>query len=584
MNYSHKIASLKKLWALINADKKKKLSYLVFFSFIVSVLEVLTIGSVVPFISSILAPENFFKYEFISRLISNLFNYNEKNLFFITTILFALVILFSGIARHYLLKYSIKLSYDIGLDLDILAYKFYIYQDYEDYINWNSSNGVNLITKKNEIINSSIILAAVSLITSSMITVGVLLCLLYLNIYASLSILIIFGLIFRYISKKNKVTLHKNGETISINSELMIKKIQESFRSFRDITIDKAQEICIADIKKYNEMVRNSESSNAFISQSPKIVIETTGMIFLVLTALLFYNANLSRESIISVLGIIAISGARLGPLLQQIYFSLSNLNSGLPILDGFLKTIKIIKKNNNQKPITFDKNITLKNIYYKYPNQENYVLKGINLTINKGERIGFVGKSGSGKSTLIDIVLGFLNPTKGQVLIDGIKLTKNNRNAWFDNIAHVPQAISLIDSTIKDNIFFNSKTTNNKKLISILKQSDLYNYVFSLKRNLGTYIGEMGIRISGGQRQRLAIARGLYKDSDLLILDEATNALDSDGESIILSNIMKENKTKTIIMITHRQSSLSFCDRVFQINNGGIEEVKHEKNSRLFV
>ena len=184
MNYSHKIASLKKLWALINADKKKKLSYLVFFSFIVSVLEVLTIGSVVPFISSILAPENFFKYEFISRLISNLFNYNEKNLFFITTILFALVILFSGIARHYLLKYSIKLSYDIGLDLDILAYKFYIYQDYEDYINWNSSNGVNLITKKNEIINSSIILAAVSLITSSMITVCVLLCLLYLNIYA----------------------------------------------------------------------------------------------------------------------------------------------------------------------------------------------------------------------------------------------------------------------------------------------------------------------------------------------------------------------------------------------------------------
>ena len=203
-----------------------------------------------------------------------------------------------------------------------------------------------------------------------------------------------------------------------------------------------------------------------------------------------------------------------------------------------------LLKKQKNNKPIQFNNYINLQNIYFKYEDESDYVLKNLNIKNKKRYWVGIYGKSGSGKSTLVDIILGLLVPNKGSMFIDNTKITYRNVENWQLNIAHVPQTIFLADNTIAENVSFGSKRKTDLKKVKIAAQkAKISNSINKMKKKYGTYIGEKGIKISGGQRQRIAIARAFYKDSKVIVFDEATNSLDQVTENEVIDSIKNEFK-----------------------------------------
>jgi ABC-type multidrug transport system fused ATPase/permease subunit len=221
-----------------------------------------------------------------------------------------------------------------------------------------------------------------------------------------------------------------------------------------------------------------------------------------------------------------------------------------------------------NKKSFSYKNFLSIKDIFFKYPNTKNFVFKKFNLNINFGEFIGISGVSGSGKSTLINLILGLLKPNFGLITYCGNNI-HNNIKSWHSKIGYIPQDIFLIDDTIKNNIAFglNNKDIDDEKIFSLLKKLKIFNPNGNLKKLINFNVGEFGKKLSGGQKQRIAIARALYRDPEILIFDEATSALDSKTEKKIMNLIYSLRKEKTIIFISHKLNTLKYCDKIIKVN-----------------
>jgi len=219
---------------------------------------------------------------------------------------------------------------------------------------------------------------------------------------------------------------------------------------------------------------------------------------------------------------------------------------------------------------IEFNQKIELKNIYFEYV-ENKLILKNVNLTIHKGEKIGIVGESGSGKSTLIDIIIGLYRPNKGEVLINEINLNKNNIKSWRSKIGYIPQNIYLKDGNVAENVAF-LEEIDEEKVKTALKKANILEFLETYHEGIYTNVGDNGIKLSGGQKQRIAIARAIYNDPEILVLDEATSALDSETEKNIMKQLYEVGKNKTMIIIAHRISTLDECDRVVKLEKGEIK------------
>jgi ATP-binding cassette subfamily B protein len=219
--------------------------------------------------------------------------------------------------------------------------------------------------------------------------------------------------------------------------------------------------------------------------------------------------------------------------------------------------------------PIPFEQEIVFKDLSFRYTKDTPWVLKNVNLTLKKGETIGFVGETGSGKSTLLDILMGLLPPTSGEMLVDGVVITETNRRGWQKHISHVPQSIYLADTSIQENIAFGVELDHVKEreVVQAAQQAQISKVIDSLKNKYKTFIGERGVQLSGGQRQRIGIARALYKGSNVIVFDEATSALDNQTEKKIMQQIGQQKTHQTIFIIAHRISTLEHCDSIIQLN-----------------
>jgi len=297
------------------------------------------------------------------------------------------------------------------------------------------------------------------------------------------------------------------------------------------------------------------------------------------------------------IISLYVFAGYRLMPAIQQIYTSFTSLAVGGPSLDKLYEDIKDLKPLNvnlNQGILPFNKKITLKNIYYSYPNASRTALKNISLNIPAKSSVGLVGATGSGKTTTVDIILGLLEAQKGTLEVDGKIITKQNSRSWQRSIGYVPQHIYLSDDTVASNIAFgiDRKDINQKAVEKASKIANLHEFITDeLPNQYETTIGERGVRLSGGQRQRIGIARALYHNPQVLILDEATSALDNQTEKAIMDavNNLSEVKDITIIIIAHRLSTVKKCDQIFLLekgllkNQGTFEElIKVNENFRI--
>ncbi len=572
------IGLLKRLWGHISYKRRKQSLLLLCLIIVTSFAEILSIGSLLPFLSVLTAPQNFFELPIIQPIIKLLNITSASQLLLPFTIVFGLAAIFAGIMRLCLLFANTRFSYAVGADLSIDIYKRTLYQPYLVHCSRNSSEVIDGISMKagNAI---GIIGYVLNIISASIILFAVLITIFSLNAILTLITFAVFGLVYLGIIHLTKGRQFLNSHIIARESTNIIQALQEGLGGIRDVLIDGSQ---LAYCNVYQEAdlkMRRAQASNLFIASCPRYGIEALGMVFIAVIAYSFSQQTDGILKIIPMLGLLALAAQRLLPVLQQLYSawtgirgSQASLQDVLDMLDQPLPSII-----NKIKPISFNQSIQLKKIKFNYPSTKAYILKDINLTIKKGSCVGFIGATGQGKSTLLDILMGLLSPTHGSLKIDGKVIGSKNNRSWQIHIAHVPQSIFLADSSIAENIAFGvpKKEIDHDRVMKAARQAQIEKTIEGWPKKYQTYVGERGVRLSGGQRQRIGIARALYKDSDVIILDEATSALDAKTEAAVMKAIYDFNKEITLIIVAHRLTTLKNCDNIVEIENGSI---KHKK------
>jgi ABC-type multidrug transport system fused ATPase/permease subunit len=575
------IKLLKRLYFQLSKKRKIQLYFIILFIIVNSLFEVVALGSLLPFLATLTDPDFFFKFQKIDYL-SNLFKFNSRNeLLYATTIFFVLITILSGTIRLFTLWVQNKFSYSFGRNFSYVTYRNALHQPYSIHIARNTSEIISLVDKSSSI-GGNILLPILTIISSSVLFFFIITTLFFLNPNIAIWSIIGFGSFYFIITKLTKKKLKSYGIQISQQLRILIKSVQEGLGGIRDILIDGTQKEYLDIFSASDIQVRKAQANVALIGSSPRFLIETLGLSFIAIFAYILSTKESGFSQVIPTLGVMALGAQRMLPVLQQLFFAWSTINANSASLTEVLDFIDCSKPNSflmeTPKPIIFNSNLIIKDLSFGYDKKTDFVLNSINLTINKGDRVGIVGETGSGKSTLLDILLGLQISNSGQMLIDDINIDEKNIRAWQLNVAHVPQFIYLADKTVLENIAFGVPIVDIDiaKVKLAAKKAQIDYTIDNLDNKYNTIIGERGAKLSGGQRQRLGIARALYKEAKFIIFDEATSALDADTELEVMNAIQQLGKDLTIIIVAHRISTLNICNKIFKIKEGKVTQLEN--------
>ena len=570
---------LRRLWRHISPRRRGQFVMLLVLMILASFAEIISIGAALPFLAVLMDPARIFEHTSAQPIITALGLTEPQQLLFPLTVGFGLAALITGAMRLVLLWASTRLSFAAGADLSTNIYRRTLYQPYAAHVARNSSEIINGISGKAsnaiQVINMTL-----NLIGSIVMLIFILVALLSVDPIIALSAFGGFGLIYVVIIRLARNRMLINSQTVARESTFVIKSLQEGLGGIRDILIDGSQAAYCEIYRKSDEPLRRAQGNNSFISSSPRFGVEALGMLLIAALAYALAQQPEGVAKAIPILGALALGAQRLLPALQQAYGAWSGIQGGQASLQDALELLdQPLPDYINQPaamPLPFQRQIDLKQIAFRYSSLTPWVLMDLNITIPKGSRIGFVGSTGSGKSTLLDIVMGLLQPTLGELEIDGQAISPSNQRAWQAHIAHVPQAIYLADSTIEENIAFGvAKSEIDAQRVRIAAhQAQIADTIESWPNQYQTFVGERGIRLSGGQRQRIGIARALYKRADVIIFDEATSALDNETEQAVMQSIEGLGDGITLLIIAHRLTTLKNCSKIVEFGGGGIKRV----------
>jgi ATP-binding cassette, subfamily B, bacterial PglK len=553
--------------------------------FVASILEVVSVGTVLPFLGVLTAPEQVYQHPLMQPFIQILELSAPSQLILPLTILFVSSAVLAGLIRILLLYTMTRITYATGADLSIKIYNITLYQEYVVHVSRNSSEVINGIISKTSQVVGGVIMPVINLINSTILIISIMVALLVIDTVVALSAFIGIGFLYLGIIRFTGKQLKENSQIIADKSTQMIKSLQEGLGGIRDVLIDGSQEFYSQLYRSADLPMRRASGNNLFIGGSPRFVLEAISMTLIAALAYMMSQKEGGIATAIPVLGALALGAQRLLPALQQAYASLSSLRgveaSLLDVLELLDQTLPEDANQPPPTPIQFEREIKLTNLSFAYSKESELILENVNLSIAKGEQIGFMGVTGSGKSTLIDIIMGLLPPTNGELTIDQKKLTRENLRSWQVHIAHVPQNIYLSDSTIEENIAFGVpvKEIDHLRVKEAAKQAQISDMIDSSKDGYQTLVGERGVRLSGGQRQRISIARALYKKADVLIFDEATSALDNETENEVMRAIEGLGGKLTILIIAHRLSTLKMCNRVVKLDKNNVFHISSYKD-----
>jgi len=567
------MSSIKQLWNHLSKRRQKQFWLLLALMVLASLAEIISVGAVLPFLGVLTAPEQLYQHQLMQPVIQLLKLTTPEQLLLPFTITFIIAALLAGIVRLTLLYAMTRLSFATGADLSINIYRRTLYQEYAIHVARNSSEVINGIISKTNIVINGIINPVLTLISSIVFIIAILATLLVIDPIVALVASVGFGSLYWLVIRYTRQQLQENSQCIAEQSTQMIKSLQEGLGGIRDVLIDGSQQFYCQLYRNADLPLRRASGNNQFISSSPRFAMEALGMS---LIAGLAYAMSLREHGLVTaipVLGALALGAQRLLPALQQAYGAYSGIKGSKSSFDDVLgllgQPLPSYVGQDISLPVGFKKEVKLTNLSFRYNEQAPWVLEKINLTIPKGSRIGFMGTTGSGKSTLLDIVMGLLPQTEGELTVDGQLISTENRRSWQAHIAHVPQNIYLSDSTIEENIAFGipQEQIDHKRVQKAAKQAQIIDLIEEWPEQYQTFVGERGIRLSGGQRQRIGIARALYKQADVLIFDEATSALDNETEQAVMEAIEGLGRDLTILIIAHRLTTLEGCDRVIDLS-----------------
>ncbi len=578
---------LKKLKAILPAKDKFKVIILILFMLLAGFLEVLSIAILSGFVAGVADPDLLLNNQYLAKLFSFLNITTARQILVYGTICLISVFLFKNL---YLIGYKYlkaRFIYNRYRSISSRLFKIYMNVPYSFHLRRNSAELIRNVNSEAMAIATSVMLPLLQIATELIMALAIIILLLIVEPLVTLFALIILGGASVLFLKFTKKQMKQHGEKALAERSAIIKTINEGIGGFKEITLMNRQSWFI---KKFEASILNLSRAQIYqqiTRQSVHPIIETFAIAGILLIAVFLLSQGHSLASLAATLALFALSIKRLLPAINNIIseynslryhsYSVEPIYQDLTSLKDYeyrekdIKEEKIKKKKNNDNSFLKDK-IEIKNLDFSYDKSQKLILKDISLNIFQGQAIGFVGSTGSGKTTLIDLILGLLKPSQGEILVDN-KNIKDHLSSWQQNIGYIPQFIYLSDDSIKNNIALGlkEKEIDDEKIRKAIEVSQLTEFVDQLPDKENTKIGERGVRLSGGQRQRIGIARALYNNPEVLVMDEATSSLDNITEKFIIQAIEKLKKDRTIIIIAHRLTTVKNCDTLYILKQGQI-------------
>ena len=577
--------TLKKLIFLLTAKERKSAVLIFCVILIMAFIEIAGLASILPFMAILSDPdiiETNSKLNTAFQASRNLGIENEKQFLFLSGLVVFLLLVISLVIKAFATYLQVNFSTTARFNLEKRLVTSYLSQSYVWFLDRHSADlGKNILAEVGTVIKGGV-QPMINLISKSVVAIAVLTLLIVVDVKLTLIVGLTLGLTYLIIYTLSRSFLKYIGNERFKANRWRFTTVSEAFGAVKEIKLSGFEKTYIDRFSKPAKKLAIYEAFFRVLTQLPRFAIEAVAFGGMLLITLYLMARSNNFVNIVPTIALYTFAGYRLIPLLQGVFDCINLLRFTAPSLDALhddLKKLQTSNLSNDKEVLQLKKEIKLNNVCFTYPNSSQFNLKNINFKIPVGSNIGIVGITGSGKSTLIDVILGLHKPKNGNLEIDGKIINNHNCRSWQQSIGYVPQQIFLFDDTIASNIAFglDSNHIDQNAIEKAAKTANIHDFIINdLPLKYQTIIGERGIKLSGGQRQRLGIARALYHDPKVLVMDEATNALDVHTEQLVIEEIKKLRKDRTMILITHRLNSVKDCDNIIIIEKG---EIKQEGN-----
>ena len=570
------IAYLKEILVVLGQDKKRLPRLLLLF-FFVSLLDIAGIGLIGPYVSIIMDPE--IAVNLIARYASWIYLPLEvKQLIIYMSLVLLCIFIFKTISAIWIHYKIIQFSVNHKIRLSILLMDNYQNLPYTDYLSRNSSEYIHTTQNLVDEFSGSIIVTGMKMVSDGIVAMVIMIMLAITNFNALLilsSLLLVSLMIYDRIFRKKMKTY---GKLANISAMRMVKGIHEGMEGLKEVRVLGHEKYFLNKVKSGATEHGQYSMYRSIVGTIPRYLIELIMILFVVLIVIITISTNNNVSELVPVIAMFGIAAIRLIPAANGIIKGVMAFRFQRDSVSRLYNDVigiypkKIKQEIVHNEPLPSFKNLTMKNVSFRYPGANQDALSNINLEIFSGDSIGIIGQSGSGKTTLIDTLLGLLTPKDGDIFIND-KRVESGAHELRNHVAYLPQQVFIIDASLKENIALglNEEEIDLNWLIQSVEKASLSELVAQLPQGVDTILGERGVRLSGGQRQRIAIARAFYHERDVMIMDESTSSLDTETEKEIVEEIKKLKGDKTMIVIAHRISTVKDCDKIYRLDKGKI-------------
>lgn len=575
---------VKRVVAILTERQRKTLILLLLMMLVGAGMETAGTSLLIPFINVAMSPDSIYEKEYL-RFFYDLMKLESANGFLIMlAIVLSIVFVVKNVYLYFMYYVQYRFIYNGQFNTSRNLFKDYVRRPYEFYL--DASTPVVMRHIMSDVNGSyNLLLTFLQLFTELFVFVA----LLVLALIYSPEMTIIMCLVLSVILLANKKILgpilRRFGHEVQINNALTTKWIMQAVNGMKETKVLNKERYFVEQYEKSSDKLNTIQKRQNSMQNIPRLLIETVCMCGILIVLAVFLAVGNNLNEMITQIGVLAVVAIKLMPSANKLSTYINNIAYYEPSLIAVediiirshqkdAQTDVLFLKKEKIKPMDFKKEVKLEQISYRYPNTEIDILKDASVSIPIGKSIGFIGPSGAGKSTTVDILLGLLEPQKGKVTVDGTDIC-SNLPGWYARIGYVPQMIFMLDDTIRNNVAYgvDEKDIDEEQVWYALKEAQMDEFVRGLPDGLDTSIGERGVRISGGQRQRLGIARALYTEPEMMIFDEATSALDNDTESAIMEAIERLHGKKTLVIIAHRLTTIEKCDFVYRVEHQGFHQ-----------